>query len=112
MTYMDAKSEKILNYIAVSQECVSVEMLEKTFKLSRRSVYYEICKINEWLVSCNLPELQKIRGKGYYIENKTKQQLENFKNKTSNRNIYIFSPMERAYIIICYVIYSGNPVYI
>lgn len=112
ISYMDVRCKEILSLIIFSPDCVSMEQLEKEMNLSKRSVYYEICKINEWMEQNGFPELKVMRGKGYYIEEAVKTQIEAMLDKKQSKEIYIFSPKERVYVIICYIIYSERPVYI
>ena len=47
---------------------------EKT-GVSRRSIYYDICKINEWLEEHDIQELEPERGKGIFISAGDKEKI-------------------------------------
>lgn len=113
INYSDSRRTAILELL-LDSEYVSMPYLEKELNLSKRSIYYEICKVNEWLESCGLNELMKERGKGYFLDEDTKQKVEAVLHERSDnsQNRYILSPKERIRIIICYIIYTDKPVYI
>ena len=78
----------------------------------RRSVYYDICNINDWLDSHNLPPLKILRVKGIFIPPDEKFSIDALADKKDDRNEYIFLPSERAKIIACYIIQSKTPIYV
>lgn len=110
--YINNRSRKILNMIMAATDHISLEEIAAELKLSKRSIYYEICKINEWLSVYNLPELEITRGKGIYLEEKQKTEIENIIERVKEETEYIFSPMERVYVIICYIIHGEDPIYV
>ena len=47
--YISTRCKKILYMIMASDTYVSLPQISEEFKLSKRSIYYELCKINDWL---------------------------------------------------------------
>lgn len=62
---LNDRSQKILNEI-ISNRQITSGVLEKKHDLSRRQLGYTIQKINEWLVSEDLPEIERTR-QGHFI---------------------------------------------
>ena len=106
------RCNKILDFLLHSTDYVSMRELAEKTNVSRRSVYYDICNINDWLDSNNLPPLKILRGKGIFISPDEKISINALADKKDDRNEYIFSPGERAKIIACYIIRSKSPVYV
>ena len=109
---MNSRCKQILMMLAEADSYITVEQIAEEFKLSRRSIYYEICKINEWMEANELPEMEIVRGKGILLEDKVKLQIESKLEADIEETDYIFSPSERIQVMICYIIHSETPVYI
>lgn len=109
--YIKKRSKEILEIIIVS-EFVSIEQLEKKFGLSRRSVYYEIDKINQWLSHHKTKEIATKRNKGFYLDKETKAKVDALLRKSSRKEEYVFSSKERTKIIYCYILNNKKKVYI
>ncbi|MDD2958609.1 MAG: BglG family transcription antiterminator [Lachnospiraceae bacterium] len=112
VNYINTRSKKILYMIISADDYVSLDEIAKEVKLSKRSIYYEICKVNEWLEGCQLPELEIIRGRGIRLEADKKEKIEQIMENGKTKESYVFSPTERMQVIICYIIYAKEPIYI
>ena len=108
--YISTRCKKILYMIMASDTYVSLPQISEEFKLSKRSIYYELCKINDWLSVQGINEITVVRGKGIKLTEEEKQQIEQVMEKGGAKEEYIFSPMERIYFIICYIIKSKEAV--
>ncbi|KHD84490.1 BglG family transcription antiterminator [Bacillus ginsengihumi] len=64
---LSIRNKQILNELVANPSIISVE-LEKKFNLTRRQLGYSINKINEWLITNNLPIIERTR-QGYFIIN-------------------------------------------
>ncbi|WP_099302259.1 BglG family transcription antiterminator [Bacillus sp. Marseille-P3800] len=62
---LNDRSQKILNEI-ISNRQITSGVIEKKYELSRRQLGYTIQKINEWLGSEDLPEIERTR-QGHFI---------------------------------------------
>lgn len=110
--YMNARCKKILTLLLTGDDYVSLPSIAKETGVSKRSIYYDLCKINEWLSAYSIPEIEAIRGKGILISEENKKYIEAIMEDEHGEESYIFSPMERVKIIICFIIHLGEPVYI
>lgn len=108
--YISTRCKKILYMIMTSDTYVPLSQISEEFKLSKRSIYYELCKINDWLSVQGINEIVVVRGKGIKLTEEEKQQIEQAMENGGVREDYIFSPMERIYFIICYIIKSKEAV--
>lgn len=68
---LDSRSTAILSHIAQMQTYVPVRELMEKFKVSRRTIYYDIEKVNDWLKENELCSIKLIRSAGYYLEEET-----------------------------------------
>lgn len=111
MLYINARCRQILNVLLSHADYVSVNAIAKALQVSRRTVYYDIDKINLWLEQAGLSHLEIVREKGLYLSQQEREKIQTMLESDSEDQVYIFSPEERIKIIICYVIYAQKAVY-
>ncbi len=109
---MNARCREILRMLLASDTCLSQQQIAEELQVTKRSIYYDLCRINEWLDLHHIPELEMVRGKGILIDKKVRRQIEACADEMEGDESYILSPMERVHMIICAVIYASEPVYI
>jgi transcriptional antiterminator/mannitol/fructose-specific phosphotransferase system IIA component (Ntr-type) len=112
MAYVNSRCKEILKLLLAADDYIPLQRIAIEAKVSRRSIYYDLCKLNDWLSFYNIPELEVERRKGILIPQEMKKKIESIIANESKEDSYIFSPSERVKIIICYIIHLGNPVYI
>ncbi|WP_251545763.1 BglG family transcription antiterminator [Limosilactobacillus caecicola] len=84
--------KQLLNVLIKSPTAVSLETLETALKLSRRSIFYTIKKINETLTANGLDEVENIRGIGYRLPKETRQALlKSWQTNVAHSFIELFS---------------------
>lgn len=111
MLYINARCRQILNVLLSHADYVSVNAIAKALQVSRRTVYYDIDKINLWLEQAGLSHLEIVREKGLYLSQQEREKIQTMLESDSEDQVYIFSPEERIKIIICYVIYAQKAIY-
>ena len=89
---LDQRSSAILRALTKSNSCISVEELMKFAHVSKRTIYYDVKKINSWLQETGLYPLQYVRGAGYFLDEETKRSVE----KEEIIRSYDYSPRERV----------------
>ncbi len=109
---MNARCREILRMLLDSDTYLSQQQIADALQVTKRSIYYDLCRINEWLDFHHIPELEMVRGKGILINGEIRRQIEECADEIQGEESYILSPMERVHMIICAVIYSREPVYI
>jgi len=70
---LDKRSASILHYIMYAASYVAMEELTEKLNISKRTIYYDIQKINGWLKYHNLPGVCHIQSAGFYLEENTKK---------------------------------------
>lgn len=112
LLYINARCKQILNLLLSQTKYITTEQIAAEMKVSKRTVYYDICKINLWLEQAKLPVLEVVREKGLLIPHKERALIQEMLESDEHEQAYIFSPEERVKIIICYVIYGTETVYL
>ena len=110
--YINARCRQILNLLLSQTKYITTEQIASEMKVSRRTVYYDICKVNLWLEQAGFPELEVIREKGILIPHGERARIQEMLESDEHEQVYIFSPEERMKIIICCVIYERKAVYL
>lgn len=59
--YINTRSKKLLNILLRQTDYISLNALAQELSISRRTVYYDINKINLWLEQSELPSLEIVR---------------------------------------------------
>lgn len=112
--YINARCQKILSLLYNGEDYISLKQIAEETGVSKRSIYYDLCKINEYLSYYGVDEIEVVRGKGILIPEEDKRKIEKIVENESGEESYIFSPTERVKIIYCYILIShlSRPVYI
>ncbi|MEN3769091.1 BglG family transcription antiterminator [Priestia megaterium] len=72
---LDKRSTAILQVLLQAATFISVQELMKQFQVSRRTIYYDIEKINDWLCQQELEFVQYTYGKGFFLNDQAKDQV-------------------------------------
>ena len=112
LLYISERGKRLLDVLLAQTDYITMNNLAKTLDVSRRTVYYDISKINIWLEQAGMPALEIIREKGLFIPHKNREKIQSYLETNNEKTVYIFSPEERERGIICYIIYSDEPVYL
>ncbi|MED4856672.1 BglG family transcription antiterminator [Bacillus atrophaeus] len=105
---LDQRSSAILYLVMNTNSYVTGSELTEHLKISRRTLYYDIEKINGWLKETGLSPIKRMRSMGFYLEDNTKKSLLS-EMKTLTHNSYEFSPSERqARVIVRLLIRSSR----
>ncbi|WNF36677.1 BglG family transcription antiterminator [Bacillaceae bacterium IKA-2] len=108
---LDERCTQIITVLFNSKECVSVDMLTSQLRISKRTVYYDVQKINFWLEENKLPPVKKKHGKGYYLEQEAREIVPKLIGKI-NKFQYIYSMEERVTLIAVELLTSQMPVFL
>lgn len=109
---MNARGREILQILLQCDDYIKVDEIARQMNISKRSIYYDIYHINDWLTFYGLPELSIVRKKGILLDEETKTEIEDILEDSMAMDDYVFSPTERIGVIICSIIYSEESVYI
>lgn len=109
---LSERCKKIIQVLLRENDYVSLKKIADITGVSRRSIYYDLCNINEWLDEQGIKELGVERGRGILLSQEDKFKIKESLGKKSSEGYYVFLPSERVKINICYIIHSKDPVYI
>lgn len=109
---LDSRCQGLLDMLMGIHDYVSVVDIAGENNVSKRSVYYDLCKINDWLDLYKIPRIEIERNKGIFMSVIQKEMIANVIEETLEESSYVYSPMERIRIMICIIIYSDESIYI
>lgn len=109
---LDVRSNEILEKLLYANSYMSVQQIADDKEISRRSVYYNIRKINEWLSDLGIEPLVIERKKGIFIEKDKKELIRKKMKKVDSKAGYVFTPGERMRVIICSILQRTKPLHI
>ncbi len=109
---LNTRRREIVKLLLNRREFVSPNSIAREMQASRRTIYYDIEKINEWLRENNIPELEMAREKGVYLSEVSCQKISELIGEEQGKKNYIFSPEERVKCIICYLAYAPENIFI
>jgi len=72
---LDKRSTAVLQVLLQAATFIPVQELMKQFQVSRRTIYYDIEKINDWLCQQELEFVQYTYGKGFFLNDQAKDQV-------------------------------------
>lgn len=111
-TYLNLRCKEILKMLLNHNTYLSLQQIAEELNISQRSIYYDLCRINEWLTNNGISELRMVRGKGLLLDAESRHKIELCTEEKEIEETYIYSPMERVQIIICSIIYASEPVHV
>lgn len=100
---LDHRSTAILQQIIQADGYTSVEQLMEVLQISKRTVYYDMKKVDDWLHAEHLASIQYVRSFGYRLDDETKQTvIQKLHGFTMVQ--YDYSPQERKAWLALYVL--------
>ena len=109
---LDVRCHEMLKYLLYQDGYTSVTQLAEEMKISKRSVYYDIRKINEWLEALELSQLVVERKKGIRIDEEQKAMIRAGLKMIPSELAYAFTPTERVKIIICSILQRNRNLFL
>ena len=109
---LDKRCTDILKMVVYAGGYVSVSEITDQLGISKRSAYYDIEKINDWLRDNSLPELERDRFKGIRAESNEAAKIQALLFQDKVHSHRAFSPVERERLAICMMILHEKPVYV
>lgn len=89
-----------------------MDRLAKQLGISRRSAYYDLCKINVWLEQAGAEKLEIERGRGLLLPTESRACIEALLDAPGAEERYIYSPTERMKLIFLYTMNAAEPVFL
>ena len=105
------KSQKYLLYLLLNQEEeTSLTKIQSELHISRRTVYYNVNKLNEFLFGFGINPVNNRRGEGYYLTEEQKKVIREVIE--IEQSVYNLTPDERVQYLICWLMYPKEKVFI
>ncbi|MDD3049033.1 MAG: BglG family transcription antiterminator [Bacilli bacterium] len=109
---LDPRCMDILKKLLNVNGYITVQEIADEKGISKRSVYYDLNKINEWLEMQDIALIEVERKKGIFIPQAQNSKIRELIKDLPMNAAYVFSPMERVNIIICSIMKKTKPLYI
>ena len=105
------KSQKDLLYLLLKQEEeTSLTKIQSELHISRRTVYYNVNKLNEFLFGFGINPVNNRRGEGYYLTEEQKKVIREVIE--IEQSVYNLTPDERVQYLVCWLMYPKEKVFI
>ncbi|WP_051271246.1 BglG family transcription antiterminator [Shimazuella kribbensis] len=108
---MDERSVHLLAQLVHSHGHVPIEEITNKLHISRRTLYYDIQKANDWLTDKGLEPITNIRSRGLFVPDETKQMVP-LLLKDLNTQQYYFSEKERKNILAVSFLTMSTPLFL
>lgn len=95
---LDARSSNLMHELVTNSGIKNMD-LEKKYNLSRRQIEYSLNKINDWLKTNSLPEIERTKTGLFLVDKILVTALLGEKEKKATKT-YILSETERTHLII------------
>ncbi|MFZ5967158.1 MAG: BglG family transcription antiterminator [Bacillota bacterium] len=105
---LDKRSCALLLKILEEDKPLFVKTLSQRLHISERTAWYNLHKIDDWLISSKMQPLQRIHNKGVSIVKDQKLQIRKLLQHT-NTPVYIYSTDERKKIIALELLNASEP---
>lgn len=92
--------DELLNLFVSTNRYLSIEELQNRLKLSRRSIFYVIKKVNIELEKKGIEHVQRIGGAGYYLTPDSVDKLRESKLVSNRSSNFVLGRLERKNLII------------
>ncbi len=109
---LDSRCINILKRLLHTNGYTTLQEIADIEQISKRSVYYDLSKINEWLEQQEVEIIEVERKKGVFITQSQIEKINLLMKEVNESSFYLFSPMERVDIIICSIMKKIKPMLI
>lgn len=99
MLGLKTRSRAILDYILLREGYVTPDEVATHLHVSKRTIYYDLNEINNWLQANDIPPITIKRQKGLFVSENHKTTITTLLGHTAKTNYYVFSPKERIAVI-------------
>jgi mannitol operon transcriptional antiterminator len=107
---LDERSTFLLTKLVNATELVTVDHVIDQLGISKRTVHYDLQKINDWLNENNLPIIQTKQGMGYYLSEEAKQTVPKLMKELKEWQ-YHYSQPERITLIGVELLTNDKPIF-
>ena len=109
--YLDKRSEEVLQLLLYANHYITVNEIATHLNVSKRTIYYEINKINSWFSNNGIPPIVQQRQKGIILTEDQRSFLRQEYYLEQSTPV-VLSPQERYNTEICMMLVGGETLYI
>ncbi|MDP3305392.1 MAG: BglG family transcription antiterminator [Erysipelotrichaceae bacterium] len=109
---LDTRCTTMLNLLLTHHDYVSIVEVAKTLNVSRRSIYYDLNKINEWLETHQVSFIQVERSRGLILSSSQREKISELLTSDIEHVYYFLQPKERTQLILCSLLGQFEPVFV
>lgn len=109
---LDERCLNLVKHLLRSDDYLRIQDIANENNISKRSVYYDMCKINDFLDANDIEPISVERNKGMRLSAKQHTAIKNLMENIPENKFHVFSPMERVSIIICTIINRDRHLFI
>jgi mannitol operon transcriptional antiterminator len=108
---LDERSTLILTQLIHAETYVPIEEITEKLHISKRTVYYDLDKINGWLQDHDLVPVKHLRSLGLYLPDETKKEVSSMIQKINTWQYY-YSEKERKALLAILLITSTQTLFL
>ncbi|MGG0643125.1 BglG family transcription antiterminator [Sporosarcina gallistercoris] len=97
---LDKRRVQLVSLLADETKPIKSEVLSSYMGISKRSVYYDVLNINDWLKSMEFPLIETVYGEGLLLPETTKKALQERGFLSHKQWEYHFSSEERITVLL------------
>ncbi|MCD8502409.1 MAG: BglG family transcription antiterminator, partial [Bacillaceae bacterium] len=108
---LDERCTQLVTSLCNADDYISIDSLTNQLGISKRTIYYDVQKINDWLAERKLAPVKKKHGKGYYLEKEVKDKVPLLINKLEKFQYY-YSQGERLMLMAVELLTKKNSLFL
>ncbi|MBO8162862.1 MAG: BglG family transcription antiterminator [Brevibacillus sp.] len=108
---MDQRSTLLLTLLLFADRFLTIEEIAVKMQVSRRTVYYDLQKVNHWLQEHHLEPVEHVRSSGLYLPDRTRQHVPRLIQQIDTRQYYYSMEERRAWLAIS-LLTEERPLYL
>lgn len=109
---LEKRAFEIVQQLLWYDGSLQISHLSKSLHISKRSIYYDLDKVNEWLIANNIEALEAKGKQGLQFTPTQKKRVVDLLNNYPSSVAYVFTPSERDKIIICSILLKDRNLFI
>ncbi|MBB6284092.1 BglG family transcription antiterminator [Geobacillus subterraneus] len=109
---LNARCIQLVKLLLRSSLYLNADKLAQSLNVSKRTIYYDIQKTNEWLRHEGMKPIQYARGLGFRLDDEVKQEIATKWNALQPARHYTYQPWERKAWIGLWILTRVHPLYL
>lgn len=101
---LDSRCRQILNFLINQERMIPIAEIASALQIPRRTVYYDLYKINEWLETVGSNQIQLKGTQGVLLDDLQKEHVRSELACLPESTVYVFAPAERIDLCVCFLL--------